>query len=122
MPENINSNNLLSLLEGFKLDNADDIAKEVADNFRKRRVEKNITRQCISEMSGVPLSTVARFERKGFISFESLIKLALALGYVGDVSNLFGTPKFDTMEELDMIRNKKGDKRAYTKFRKNGKD
>lgn len=122
MPENTNSNNLLSLLEGFKLDNADDIAKEVADNFRKRRVEKNITRQCISEMSGVPLSTVARFERKGFISFESLIKLALALGYVGDVSNLFGTLKFDTMEELDMIRNKKGDKRAYTKFRKNGKD
>ena len=122
MLENTNSNNLLSLLEGFKLDNADDIAKEVADNFRKRRVEKNITRQCISEMSGVPLSTVARFERKGFISFESLIKLALALGYVGDVSNLFGTLKFDTMEELDMIRNKKGDKRAYTKFRKNGKD
>lgn len=122
MPENTNSNNLLSLLEGFKLDNADDIAKEVADNFRKRRVEKNITRQCISEMSGVPLSTVARFEQKGFISFESLIKLALALGYVGDVNNLFGTSKFDTMEELDMIRNKKGDKRAYTKFRKNGKD
>ena len=40
MPENTNSNILLSLLEGFKLDNADDIAKEVADNFRKRRVEK----------------------------------------------------------------------------------
>lgn len=112
----------MSLLEGFKLDNANDIAQEVADNFRKRRVEKNITRQLISQMSGVPLSTVARFEQKGLISFESLIRLAMALGYVSDVNNLFGTPKFDTMEELDLIRYKKGDKRAYPKIKKNEKD
>lgn len=115
MLQNSNNNSILSVLDGFKLDNADDIARQVAENFRQRRVEKNITRQRISELSGVPLSTVARFEQKGLIAFESLVKLAMALGYASDVRGLFGTSKYTTMEELDMIRRKSGDKRAYAK-------
>lgn len=118
MAQNTNNNNILSVLGNFTLDNSDDIAREVAENFRKRRVEKNITRQHISELSGVPLSTVARFEQKGLIAFESLIKLAMALGHTSDVRNLFGKSKFDTMEELDMIRSKSGNKRAYVKNKK----
>ena len=74
-----NSNNILSVLDNFTLDNPDDIMMQVAENFRKRRVEKNITRQRIAELSGVPISTVARFEQKGLIAFESLIKLAMGL-------------------------------------------
>ncbi|MDE6269762.1 MAG: XRE family transcriptional regulator, partial [Muribaculaceae bacterium] len=65
--------------------------------------------------SGVPLSTVARFEQKGLIAFESLIKLAMAFGYTSEINNLFSAPKFDTMEELDLIRQKSNDKRAYAK-------
>lgn len=33
-------NNILSLLDNFTLDNADDIAKSLADDFRKRSIEK----------------------------------------------------------------------------------
>ena len=108
-----NSNNMLSVLDNFTLDNSDDIMMQVAENFRKRRVEKNITRQRIAELSGVPLSTVARFEQKGLIAFESMIKLAMALGYTAEIRDLFSAPKFDTMEELDLIRQKSNDKRAY---------
>lgn len=114
-----NGANFLALLEGFTLDNAEDISREVAENFRKRRVEKNITRQRISELSGVPLSTVARFEQKGLIAFDSLVKLAMALGYAADIRSLFGKAKFNTMAELDQIRSKMHDKRAYTKNKKN---
>lgn len=64
-----NSDNISSVLDSFTLDNPDDIMMQVAENFRKRRVEKNITRQRIAELSGVPLSTVARFEQKGLIAF-----------------------------------------------------
>ncbi|MBD5315468.1 MAG: helix-turn-helix transcriptional regulator, partial [Bacteroides sp.] len=84
-----NSNNILSVLDNFTLDNPDDIMMQVAENFRKRRIEKNITRQRIAELSGVPLSTVARFEQKGLIAFESLIKLAMALGYTSEIKDLF---------------------------------
>ena len=113
-----NSNNILSVLDNFTLDNPDDIMMQVAENFRKRRVEKNITRQRIAELSGVPLSTVARFEQKGLIAFESLIKLAMALGYSSEINDLFSAPKFDTMEELDLSRQKSNDKRAYIKRNK----
>ncbi len=112
---NGNSDNILSVLDSFTLDNAEDIMIQVAENFRKRRVEKNITRQRMAELSGVPLSTLARFEQKGFIAFESLIKLAMALGYTSEIKDLFSAPKFDTMEELDLIRQKSKDKRAYPK-------
>ncbi len=110
-----NSNNMLSIFDSFTLDDVDDIMKQVAGNFRKRRVEKNITRQRMAELSGVPLSTLARFEQKGLIAFESLIKLANALGYSSEVKDLFCSPKFDTMEELGLIRQKSKDKRAYSK-------
>lgn len=115
MDINSNSDNMLSVLENFVLDNSDDIMMQVAEDFRKRRVEKNITRQRMAELSEVPLSTVARFEQKGLISLESLIKLAMALGYTSEVKNLFSAPKFATMEELDLIRHKSNDKRAYVK-------
>lgn len=117
MYQNVDSDNMLSVLDGFMLDNAEEIALEVAANFRKRRVEKNITRQRIADLSGVPLSTIARFERKGLISLESLIKLAMALGYTSEVRHIFGSPKFSTMEELTLIRSKSGDKRAYPKHK-----
>lgn len=118
MLQSANNDNILSLLDSFTLDNANDITRQVAENFRKRRVEKNITRQRISELSGVPLSTVARFEQKGLIAFESLVRLAMALEYATDIRKLFDTPRFETMEELDLIRRKSGDKRAYAKNKK----
>lgn len=118
MGANNNSNNILAVLENFTLDNPDDIMMQVSENFRKRRVEKNITRQHMAELSGVPLSTLARFEQKGLIAFESLIKLAMALGYTSEIKNLFCEPKFDTMEELSLIRQKSNDKRAYVKSKK----
>ncbi len=113
-----NSNNILAILDSFMLENPDDIMMQVAGNFRKRRVEKNITRQRMATLSGVPLSTLARFEQKGLIAFESLVKLAMALGYTSDVKNLFGAAKFDTIEELTLIRRKSKNKRAYSKNKK----
>lgn len=113
-----NTANILSLLDNYVFEDAHDVAMSVAENFRKRRVEKNITRQRISELSGVPLSTVARFEQKGHISFETLIKIAKALGYTSEIKSIFERPKFETMQELEEIRKHKENKRAYVKTQK----
>ena len=69
--------NILSLLNNYTLDNADDIAKALADDFRKRRIEKNLTREQVAEKSGVALSNIIRFEQKGLISLKNLICLAM---------------------------------------------
>ena len=37
-------NNILSIIEGYTIDNADDVARALADDFRSRRVKKNLTR------------------------------------------------------------------------------
>lgn len=37
----------------------------------------------------------------------------MVLGYKADIKNLFSKAQFDTMAELDMIRRKSRDKRAY---------
>lgn len=117
-----NNDNILAVLNGYRLDNPDEIALQIARNFRRRRVEKNITRKQISEMSRVPLSSVARFERSGLISLVSLVRLAMALGYTAEMKELFGEPKFNTMDELSLIRRKRDSKRAYVKEKDHEKD
>lgn len=108
-------NNFLSLLDNYTLDNADDIAKALAEDFRKRRVEKNLTRQQLAEKSGVAVSNIVRFEQKGLISLNNLIGIAMTMGYTSEVKNLFAEPKYSTMEELMQIRENRGKTRAHKK-------
>ncbi len=104
---------ILSVLNNYTLDNADDIAKALADDFRKRRVEKNLTREQVAEKSGVALSNIVRFEQKGLISLKNFICLAMAMDYTSEVKSIFAEPKYSTMEELTQIRKNKGKTRAH---------
>lgn len=108
-------NNILSVLEDYMLDNANNIAKYMADDFRKRRIEKNLTREQIAEVSGVAVSNIVRFEQKGLISLNNLIALAMAMDYTSEIRNIFSQPKYSTMEELALIRKNTGKSRAYRK-------
>ena len=105
--------NILSLLDNYTLDNADDIGKSVAHDFRKRRIEKNLTREQVAEKSGVAVSNIVRFEQKGLISLKNLIGIAMAMGYVSEVKNIFAEPKYSTMEELTQIRKNAGKSKAH---------
>lgn len=105
--------NMLSLLESLTIDNPDSVAKALANDFRKRRVEKNLTREQVADMSGISASNIARFEQKGLISLKNLIGLAMALGYTSEIKNVFSEPKYSTMEELTQIRRNSGKRRAH---------
>ena len=107
--------NMLSVLDGYTFESADDIAKEIAAEFRRRRVEKNLTRVQVAERSGVAVSNIVRFEQKGLISLANLIVLAMAMGYVSEIKNIFSQPKYSTMEELSQIRENTSKTRAYKK-------
>ena len=109
----IDTDNMLSVLDNYTLDNPDDISRDIANDFRRRRVEKNLTREEVAAKAGVAVSNIVRFEQKGLISLKNLIGLAIALGYVSELRNLFVQPKYDTMEELTQIRKNSNKKRAY---------
>lgn len=77
---------MLSVLENYTFETIDDVAMKMAEDFRRRRIEKN------------------------------LIALSVALGYTSEIKNLFATPKYATMEELTQIRRNTNKKKAYGKL------
>ena len=107
------TNNILSVLDNYTLNDPDDIAREIADDFRKRRIEKNLTREQVAEQSGVAVSNIVRFEQKGLISLKNLIGIAITLGYTSEMKSLFAQPKYSTMEELTQIRKNRNKKKAH---------
>ncbi len=86
--------------------------QRLADNLKARRLEKKISTKSLSAMSGVPASSIQRFELKHSISLESYVKLAKALGYTEEIMQLLSEPKYDTMEELLEINKNKTRKRG----------
>ncbi len=86
--------------------------QRMAENMKARRLEKKLSTKSLSAMSGVPASTIQRFELKHSISLESYVKLAKALGYSEEVMQLLSEPKYDTMEELLEINKNKTRKRG----------
>ena len=106
---------MLSVLDNYTLESEDDIALKLAEDFRHRRIEKNLTREEMARMAGIAVSNLVRFEQKGLISLKNLIALAMALGYTSEINNLFATPKYATMEELTQIRKNANKKKAYKK-------
>ena len=82
--------------------------QRLAENLKARRLEKKLSTKSLSEMSGVPASSIQRFELKHSISLESYVKLAKALGYSEEILQLLSEPKYDTMEELlEINKNRK---------------
>ncbi len=106
-------NNILSVLENYTLENADDISMKLAADFRTRRIEKNMTREMVAERSGVAVSNIIRFEQKGLISLKNLIGIAMAMEYTSEIKNIFDQPKYSTMEELTQIRKNSGKKKVH---------
>ena len=109
----MNTDNILSVLDNYTFETVDDIALKLAEDFRRRRIEKNLTREEVAQLADVALSNLVRFEQKGLISLKNLIALAMALGYTSEIKKLFATPKYATMEELTQIRKNANKKKVY---------
>lgn len=102
----------MNIVYNFDMDTPGDIIRELSANLKKRRLEKNLSRKALSEFSGVPAPTIAKFESVGKISLESYVALCKALGYTTEVKALLSEPKYSTMQELDTINRNKGRKRG----------
>lgn len=78
-----------------------EIAANIADRARVRRLERNWTQEMLAERSGVALSTLRRFEQKGQISLERLLKIAVALDALDVFEELFRAPRIRSLDELE---------------------
>ena len=102
----------MSYLYNFDIDTAEELTAVLARNLQQRRLEKGLSREALSEMSGVPASTIAKFEQKHTIALTSYVALAKALGYSADIKQLLSEPQYSTMEELETINRNKNRKRG----------
>jgi len=72
---------MLSSNELFSLLSPNDIQGQLAADVKRSRVEiKGWKRDTLAEKSGVPASTIKRFENSGEISLRQLLMLVHALG------------------------------------------
>lgn len=53
--------------------------KQIAESMRVQRLAVGLTQQGLANRADVSLPTLRKFEQKGLISFESFLKLMMAL-------------------------------------------
>ena len=91
--------------------------KKIAENVRERRLQMDLTQEGLAERSGVPLSTLRKFEQKGNISLESFLKLLSVIGCLEEVINVLkpNKPNFKSIDEVlkseEEITKKRGRKK-----------
>ena len=88
----------------------EDLAAQIGDRARARRLAANLTRKTLAKQSGVPESTLKKFEVTGVISLVSLLQLADALGCMDDFSKLFPAKAAMTIDEFVAPVRKRGRK------------
>ena len=84
----------------------------LAERVKERRLERGLSRQALSDLSGVPTPTIARFEQHYAISMRQYVDLVAALGYTDQLQEVMREPRYKTLEELEAIRRNKNRKRG----------
>ena len=76
--------------------------KKIAENVRERRLQMDLTQEGLAERSGVPLSTLRKFEQKGNISLESFLKLLSVIGGLEEIINALkpNIPNFKSIDDV----------------------
>ena len=76
------------------------IKEHIVSSVRKRRKEAKLSQLELSKKAGVSLGSLKRFETAGEISLTSLVKIAFALGYESDFSQLFVRKNYQSIEDV----------------------
>ena len=89
----------------------------IAENIREHRLQRNLTQQELSSRSGVPLSTLRKFEQQGVLSLESLLKILMVLGMLDTVVNATKIEEipFTSIDEIIALNAAPMRKRARSK-------
>lgn len=85
-----------------------EIAKEIAENEKKKRKFRKLTQKQLSQYSGVSLPSLKRFEQTGEISLISLLKIASVLDESSRFAELFTGREYQSIQEVIDERNQSG--------------
>lgn len=80
--------------------NPSHILEGIRQRMRLRRKSKKLSQARLSELSGVSLGSLKRFEQSGEISLQNLLKIAFALDCANDFEALFARKEYQSLEEV----------------------
>ena len=91
--------------------------QKLVENIRERRLQMDLTQEGLAERSGVPLSTLRKFEQTGMISLESFLKIISIVGGLEEMIEGLkpNTPAFKSIDEVIKIDKKTVKKRGSKK-------
>lgn len=78
------------------------IQRKIVKNIRDRRLQMELTQEGLSERSGVPLSTLRKFEQKGAISLDSFLKILSVVGGLEEMLDAL-KPKEQHFKSIDEV-------------------
>lgn len=78
------------------------VQMKIVENIRDRRLQMELTQEGLSERSGVPLSTLRKFEQKGVISLDSLLKILSVVGGLEEMLEAL-KPKQQHFKSIDEV-------------------
>lgn len=94
------------------LKSPDELAEDIAQRVRQKRIKLNITQRELAERSGVSFGSVKRFEQKGEISLQHLLKIAIVLRSVSEFEHLFKEDPYQSIDDVIKENSRKTRKRA----------
>lgn len=84
----------------FVWETAEELDLKLAERMRNIRKRRGISQKKLSDLSGVSLGSIKRFESTGQISLQSLTKLAMELELADELRNLFTQVPYKNIEEV----------------------
>jgi transcriptional regulator with XRE-family HTH domain len=85
----------------FSLKSPEEILLELSCKFKKLRLTKKWKRSTLSKRSGVPESTLRRFEQTGKVSMENFLKLIYTMGRLDEMEALLNPPSALSINDLE---------------------
>jgi len=72
----------------LSLHTAFDVQLELKDFIKQRRKQQKLSVEALAQCSGVPYSTIRKFENTGNISLRQFLMLLESVGSLNDINNL----------------------------------
>lgn len=95
-----------------------DVALQIAERVRTRRLELNLTQEGFAARAGLKFATYRRFEQTGEISLKGLLQVGFALNALSEFDALFAQKQYQTLDDVlneHNVTRKRGKKHVFTK-------
>ncbi|MDN5843765.1 MAG: helix-turn-helix transcriptional regulator [Alcaligenaceae bacterium] len=83
----------------LNLSTSSEIVKLLCSRLRTERLAQEMTQAEVAARAGIGINTVSNLEAGRSVVFDSVVRVAMVLGHVGELENLF-KPRLDSLDDI----------------------